>query len=118
MTRNNPALIVLVVCTASAQTGRFEIADVHISPPTVNYHHRNMSGGDLFDDRYLLRRATMLDLISTAWDVDSAKVLGGPSWLDMDRFDLQAKTPPGTTPQQLRPMLQALLADRFRAGYP
>ena len=56
----------------------------------------------------------MLDLIRTAYDVDPEKVYGGPSWLEMDRFDLFAQTPPGATAEQRRLMLQALLADRFK----
>lgn len=98
-----------------AQTSaKFEIADVHVSPPTVSYHERTASGGRLsrtgiFD----LRRATMLDLIEIAWGVDANKVAGGPSWLDMDRFDVRAKAPAGATQEMVRPMLQALLTERF-----
>jgi bla regulator protein blaR1 len=55
---------------------------------------------------------------------DCALISGAPDWVKKDRFDIQAKSPDGTfnytageflegeTPQ-LRPMLQALLADRF-----
>lgn len=95
-------------------TAAFEIADVRVSPPTVSYHERTMSGGRLSRDGVFdLRRATMLDLIGIAWGVDAAKILGGPSWLDMDRFDVRAKAPAGATQAMVRPMLQALLADRF-----
>ncbi len=55
---------------------------------------------------------------------DCALISGAPDWVKKDRFDIQAKSPDdtfnytvgefleGETPQ-LRPMLQALLADRF-----
>jgi uncharacterized protein (TIGR03435 family) len=72
-----------------------------------------MQGGFLNRDQYELRKATMLDLIRTAYNVAADKVLGGPSWLDYDRFDVLAKTRPGTRPERLRVMLQTLLADRF-----
>ncbi len=72
-----------------------------------------MQGGTLAGDRYQLRRATMVDLISTAYKVDANKVFGGPSWLDYDRFEVVAKTKPGTRPATLRMMLQTLLAERF-----
>jgi uncharacterized protein (TIGR03435 family) len=40
-------------------------------------------------------------------------VYGGPSWLEMDRFDVFAKTPGASNAQSRALMLQALLADRF-----
>ena len=59
--------------------------------------------------KYELRRATMVDLIRTAYGVEADKVVGGPHWLEMDRFDIIAKTPSPTTPDTVKPMLQALL---------
>jgi uncharacterized protein (TIGR03435 family) len=56
----------------------------------------------------------MLDLIRTAYGVDADKVLGGPNWLDGDRFDVVAKAPAGSTPDAMKLMLQTLLADRFK----
>jgi len=72
-----------------------------------------MSGGLMRGNLYRLHRATMLDLIRIAYGIDAKKVLGGPSWLDVDRFDLRAKVPAGTTSITVKPMLQALLAERF-----
>jgi uncharacterized protein (TIGR03435 family) len=94
----------------------FDIADVHVSPRLdwVKNPAHAMQGGFLTGDRYELRRATMLDLIRMAYNVDADKVSGGPSWLDYDRFEIVAKTKPGTRPEQLRLMLQALIEDRFR----
>ncbi len=56
----------------------------------------------------------MVDLIKTAYGVDPDTVVGGPSWLEWDRFDVIAKAPANTPPQTVRLMLQALLADRFK----
>jgi uncharacterized protein (TIGR03435 family) len=66
------------------------------------------------DGRYELRNATMVDLIRTAHTVDADKVLGGPNWLEFDRFDVIAKVPSKTSQETLKSMLQALLADRFK----
>ncbi len=73
-----------------------------------------MQGGVLRAGRYELRRATMLDLIKTAYGVDADTVFGGPSWLEWDRFDVIAKAAPATSAATLKLMLQALLADRFK----
>jgi uncharacterized protein (TIGR03435 family) len=55
----------------------------------------------------------MLDLIRLAYDFDPESVLGGPSWLEFDRFDIAAKAPASTSAQDIRLMLQALLRERF-----
>ena len=92
----------------------FDIADVHMSPRADWVKNRRMmDGGVLAGDRYELRRATLVDLIRTAYNVDANKVFGGPGWVDYDRFEVIAKTQPGTRPERLRLMLQTLLAERF-----
>lgn len=48
-----------------------------------------------------------------AYDVQSFQV-SGPSWMDRERFDVIAKVPGGTSREDVRVMLQNLLADRFR----
>jgi uncharacterized protein (TIGR03435 family) len=63
--------------------------------------------------RLEIRSATLVDLITNAWGAPADKVLGGPSWLDTDRFDVIAGVAANTTPQMLRPMLQTLLSERF-----
>jgi uncharacterized protein (TIGR03435 family) len=55
----------------------------------------------------------MPQLIANAYDIDPANVSGGPVWLDMDRFDIVAKAPPGTPAATLRLMMQSVLKDRF-----
>src|SRR3954454_8686236 len=73
---------------------RFEAADVHSSPRTSQPIVR---GPFVSPGRYELRFATMLDLIRIAYNVDPEKVNGGPSWLEMNRFDVLAKPPAGST---------------------
>ncbi len=106
-------LLAALFCGSAFSQPRFEVADVQLSPATLDYHRREMGGPYLNADLLQLRRATMLNLIALAWGVEDSKVLGGPNWLAMDRFDVRAKTPPGTTRVTMQPMLQALLAERF-----
>jgi len=88
----------------------FELADVHSSAKTTT---PNFTGGSLRGDRYLLHNATMVDMIALAYGVEDDKVLSGPSWLDIDRFDVSARAPRDTSPDDIKLMLRALLADRF-----
>jgi uncharacterized protein (TIGR03435 family) len=52
-------------------------------------------------------------LIETAYGVRDDQ-LSGPGWIETVRYDVVAKPPAGVTQSQLRPMLQSLLAERFR----
>ena len=88
----------------------FELADVHVSSHTTN---PNFIGGRLHGDRYLLHNATMVDMISLAYDIRSENILSGPAWLDIDRFDVSARAPKGTSPDDVKLMLRALLTERF-----
>ncbi len=57
----------------------------------------------------------MIHLVTTAWNLKATGFVGGgPSWLAWNRYDIMAKVPPGTTLETARPMLQNLLAERFK----
>jgi uncharacterized protein (TIGR03435 family) len=89
----------------------FVIADIHASP------HRSfarMMGPMLRGDRYFLRQAPMRDLVGIAYNINPGYVKGGPVWLETDRYDVNAKMPPGTTADTARLMMRALLEDRFK----
>jgi len=89
----------------------FVLADVHASPRSTTSVMRVSSRAG----RYEIRNATMVDLIRTAYTVDAENVLGGPSWLEYDRFDVVALVPPNTTtPDAQKLMLRTLLTDRFK----
>jgi uncharacterized protein (TIGR03435 family) len=110
----------LTAQTASATTSpatappapapHFDLADVHPSPfanqPNTDLEY--MPSG-----RFYARQSTMVDLINFAWNVDSTRVLRGPSWLEFDRFDISARAPRGTSEDNFKLMLRTLLADRF-----
>lgn len=109
---NTFAFLAAAVCSLAADTSpAFDIADIHGSAHVTNPY---MRGGVLRGGRYDVRTASMVELISAAYGLDSEKVLGGPSWLDIDRFDIAAKAPPNTPPETVKLMLQTLLADRFK----
>jgi len=108
------ALLPVSVAGQSTQPpARFQVADVHPTPPTQSPATPVMRVAGPQNGKYELRRATMVDLIRTAYGVEADKVVGGPHWLEMDRFDIIAKTPSPTTRDTVKPMLQALLVERF-----
>jgi uncharacterized protein (TIGR03435 family) len=65
-------------------------------------------------------------MIGTAWGSDaiqmSSQIVGGPSWIDTDRYDINAKAASAfgrdlelDTFRRLQAMLRALLEERFQA---
>jgi uncharacterized protein (TIGR03435 family) len=107
-------LAILLLCPAFGQSPAFEAADVRavkVNPSNFNVF---IKGPTVRAGRYEIRTATMVDLISKAYGVDQDKVLGGPTWVEMDRFDVVAKLPAESTRDSEKLMLQALLADRFK----
>jgi uncharacterized protein (TIGR03435 family) len=96
-------------------TQKFDAADISLRLKTGATGQPNMTGGVLRGGRYDLRNATMVDLIATAYSItDNELIVGGPSWLERNRFDIAAKAPQTTSPANVKLMLQTLLADRFK----
>ena len=97
----------------------FEITDVHASPRDANQSVTRSVAGNW----NIVHNATLVDLIRTAYRIedrtrigvdDNQRIVGGPSWLELDRFDVAAKAPPSTARETLSSMFQTLLADRFQ----
>jgi uncharacterized protein (TIGR03435 family) len=109
------ALIVFCCVPALAQqtaaTPTFELSEIHPTPHTNTPY---MTGGMLHGDRYLLHNASMVDMIALAYGLEADNVLGGPAWLDLDRFDVSARAPRGTSADDVKLMVRSLLADRFK----
>lgn len=58
---------------------------------------------------------SLASLVKFAYDVQDKQILGAPDWFNTDRFDISAKpdTPGNPNGDQLKEMVQKLLADRF-----
>jgi uncharacterized protein (TIGR03435 family) len=82
--------------------------------PVAIQEQMRMSGGPGTKDpgRITYNGVTLKMLLKRAYDI-SPDQISGPDWLDSERYDIVAKVPPGTTPEQFRLMLQNLLAERF-----
>ncbi len=108
-----PVLLLITASAAFCQS--FDAADVHLSPPAdqVKDSKHPTVAGFAAPDRYVIHRATVVDLIARAYNVDADKVLGGPPWVDYNRYEIEAKAKPNASEAALRTMLKSLLADRF-----
>jgi uncharacterized protein (TIGR03435 family) len=117
-------LAICVVLASHAQTApprpAFDVASVKLNT-TCN----SLGGpgpGSLTPGRFDMHCVTLRSLISMAYGAFSGgnlnsqrmEVVGGPHWLDSDRYDISAKAEGGASAPQMAPMLQSLLEDRFQ----
>ncbi len=116
-------LLFAVPAFAFCQT--FEVASVKSADPNghpgVGIDMRTLPGG-----RLSATDCTLKQLIQGAWSLEAWKVVGGPAWIDTDRFDIEAKAGEDFSkdtdrvvalghdaPRKMMAMLQTLLAERF-----
>jgi uncharacterized protein (TIGR03435 family) len=99
-------------CQSPQVTPKFDIADVHAADK-LSASSQFPATSSIRGGRYEFRHATMVDLVSNAYGVKADKVIGGPSWLEMDKFDITAKIPPATNAETAKLMLRSLLEERF-----
>jgi uncharacterized protein (TIGR03435 family) len=115
--------------TSAADTGPL-IVDVKPAP----YRGQIYDNVNLGHGRFDMKNASVLDLVTWAFEKYDYAVLGGPTWIDLDRFDVAAKvdTPPPPKPNPdpaaapaapynpydvTRPLLQRALVERFHLKY-
>ncbi len=111
-----PLLLVAGLSALLAQsTAQFEVASVKV-PSAVSGDLYNIDLGTIRHDTVTLANASLADCVSFAYGLTSDSQLAGPDWIKSKelRYDIVAKTAPGTTREQALQMMQALLAERFR----
>ena len=107
----------LALCLASLQAQTFEAAAIKRSAS-------NNSNGSTFEYQtgggLRVLNGTLRGLIESAYDIREFQIDGGPSWLNVDRFDVIARSESAPAPLSraddmtaTRIRLQALLANRF-----
>jgi uncharacterized protein (TIGR03435 family) len=74
---------------------------------------RGLSGGESGAGVLTMNNVTLKRRIMGAYAVGPNQIVGGPGWLDSDRFRIIAKSERPAGDQALMQMLRTLLADRF-----
>ena len=101
----------VLVALAGQSIARFEIASVKIS--------RSSQPGGLEDyvpsaGQVRVVNETLRQVIRSAYGFEINRILGGPEWIDADRFDIQARAAAAVEREELMAMVRTLLVDRFR----
>jgi uncharacterized protein (TIGR03435 family) len=96
----------------AAQAPSFEVASIR---PTQNTNQRSET--QLAPNgRFTTINATARSLILRAYGLVDTQLIGAPSWLTAERYDIDARTasPPAGGPEALLPFVRTLLVERFK----
>ncbi len=111
MNRSGLLVVCLNVVGILGAQSAFDVASIKFHPGIITFSSDPKPRGN----RVTATASTLIDMITTAYNVRYDQILGAPGWARSDHYDLEAKA--GDAPitmAQMRPMLQALLADRFQ----
>jgi uncharacterized protein (TIGR03435 family) len=88
----------------------FEVATIKPSAPDARRSMLTVRGADL-----VVENNSLNSLIKFAYNVQEREIAAGPTWMETDKWDINAKpdTPGMPSSAQLKEMLQKLLAERF-----
>jgi uncharacterized protein (TIGR03435 family) len=93
--------------------------------PNVTPGRGGRGAGQFQPERYVAQNVTLKAILkrvyarpgstpATAIDLLDQQLIGGPEWLDVDKFDITATAGVQTDPARMRLMLQRMLAERFK----
>jgi len=104
------AVFLLLAFVAAAQS-EFEVASIRPHPGEINYSSNFLTGG-----MYRGVAITLNDLILDAYGLQRYQVVNTPGWASSERFDVEGRagSEGALKWERARPMLQALLAGRFK----
>jgi uncharacterized protein (TIGR03435 family) len=109
-------LLIMAAGSAVLKGQQFEAASIKPSAPMgmgmVNIGMQMMLGG-----RISMTGVTPKILIQQAYGVRDFQIVGGPAWLGSERYDITAKPEGSASPEQVKVMIQGLLADRFKLQF-
>lgn len=114
------AIVIVAAAWGQSSPQTFEVASIKRHPPAVDMpvlKNPDVNPIRISGNRVTLQMVGLKDLIMAAYNLKEYQVSGSPRWAsELDsRYDIAAKTE-GDTAQsmdQVRLMLQTLLADRF-----
>lgn len=102
----------LMVAALQAQgPATFDAASIKVNRSGEGRSSMGVRGSQLAVINY-----NLFNIIRNAWGLQGNQIAGGPDWSRADdvRFDITAKLPDGVKESEVGPMLQRLLADRFK----
>jgi uncharacterized protein (TIGR03435 family) len=110
-------LWILLLAAGYALGQSFEVASIHTrTDGTGDVYTLKPFRFDLSGSRLTIENDRLIDLVTFAYDIKDYELFGEPHWADIDRYDITGRVAVNSvlTRELARPMMQALLADRFQ----
>jgi uncharacterized protein (TIGR03435 family) len=104
-------------CQSLAEAPAFEVASITPCKPGTPEPHLEHTGMAQFTSpggRFRASATTLKFLLEWSYGIQPSQHSGGPSWIGTDRYDIVAKAEGNATDDQMKLMVQTLLADRFK----
>jgi uncharacterized protein (TIGR03435 family) len=89
---------------------QFDVASIKVHPPPIT----RIVIPPVGPGRFVVEAFSLKQLVARAYSVPEVRVLGGPSWVDTERYDVDAKSESSIPQQQMSLMIRSLLEDRFQ----
>ena len=107
--------VVVVVSALHAQAGGTQSLSFEVASVKRNTSGSLVANTTVEGNRYVATNLSVKDLMATAYaPLPRNRMVGGPSWINTDRFDIVATMEGTPTPPEIFAMVRSLLVDRFQ----
>ena len=107
-------LTIILLASTALHAQEFEVASIRVNKTDNSGVEGRRISIQATPGSLNMRNVTLLSCIRWAYNVRDFQISGGPDWRDSERYDIVAKPAAASSEDQLRLMLRALLANRFK----
>lgn len=107
-----PLAIAVAICAAPIAASQ-DVPAVRFEAATIKPNQGPTTPAGRGPEFFARAGISLRLLMVYAWDVPQHRIVGGPAWMDSDRYDVLARANAAPTVAQMRTLVQQLLADRF-----
>jgi len=115
-----PGSLMTTFAQSPMKTTSFEVASItpcKPGTPAPPSEHAGIAQFTFPGGRFQADCTTVKFLLEWSYGIQPSQHSGGPSWIDTDRYSIIAKAEGPATEDQMRLMVQAMLAERFQLKF-
>jgi uncharacterized protein (TIGR03435 family) len=117
MMRQSRILAIVLLTSLAGIVGvaqAFEVASVKHNKSAAASPRLGFPPGGRFTATSAAVRQLIMAAYGTPDPLDASRLIGGPGWIDSDRFDIEGRAAGNAPPQERLLMLRSLLQERFK----
>jgi uncharacterized protein (TIGR03435 family) len=106
--------VAIGIINAPPIEAQFALEHFHFDSASIKLSKNDdYTGIALHGSHFVLVNGTVVDLIESAYGSERKQIIGGPSWLTAERYQIEAQSNRAITEARVRAALRELLAERF-----